>query len=70
MNEPEGELAHSLLNVLKDINGALLVAQKVLPDTEFIEMRKNLGDIAGYLVMDVLNPYFRKYPKHKPPELM
>ena len=51
------------------LDTSIVEVQEQCSDREFIEYKNAIGKILGFMLIDVMNPIYRKHPDLKPDKL-
>ena len=63
------DISRRLLEVSRQLNESVAVAQGLCSDEEFNEFRLQIGMLMAGLYADILRPLWREHPDLKPPEM-
>ena len=62
-------ISRRLLEVSRQLNESIAVAQGQCDDEEFNEYRQHIGMLMANLYADILKPLWKEQPELKPPEM-
>ena len=60
------QIAEELTLIVNKFNDIVLLAQKQCPKEEFEFCRMAIGKVLGEMTLELLDPFFEKYPAVKP----
>jgi len=63
------DINRRLLEISRQMNESVAVAQDQCSDEEFNEFRLQIGMLMGNLYADILRPLWHEHPDLKPPEM-
>lgn len=63
------DLSRRLLEVSRQLDDSVAVAQAQCSEEEFNEYRRQIGMLMANLYADILRPLWKEHPDLKPPEM-
>jgi hypothetical protein len=63
------DISRRLLEVSRQLNESVAVAQGQCSDEEFNDYRRHIGMLMGNLYADILRPLWQEHPDLKPSEM-